>query len=521
LQEKVDIINMYFNQGMTQKEVAKRVGRCVKTVRKYIRQHEENLRKLEEDYCEEKLQAVINKIAEAPKYDTSSRARRKLTDEMITEIEICLEKNREHLSRGRRKQVMKAIDIYEHLYSLNYDISYPTVCNYIREKKAAKEAFIKQDYALGKTLEFDWGQVKLDIGGKPLTLEIGLFTTACGSYHFASLYRNQKMENFLDVHTKVINDHHGVYEEIVYDNMKQAVKKFVGKTEKEATEDLKKLSLYYGFNYRFCNIASGNEKPHVERGVEFIRRKAFSFKSSFNTVEEANEHLKTILNTLNCKPRSWLDGKTPLDKLNEERKYLLPAKPTYDVSRRIELRVNKYSVVNVDQNYYSVPDHLVGKFVIAKIFPEKVKLYFKDNLIAEHKRSYEAHKWTIDIYHYTTTLKRKPGAIENSIAKSQMEPRLHKIYNTYYTQNPKEFVYLLELIKEKDFERVLEVIKRLSTVKASLVTTDNIKAALDAEITVAGTTEIEDTDAKEAICEASQKLINSISNMFKIQAEVH
>lgn len=518
--EKVDIIKMYFNQGMTQKEVAEKVGRCVKTVRKYIRQHEENLRKLEEDYTEEKLQTVINKIAEAPKYDSSGRVRRKLTNEMINEIEICLEKNREHLSRGRRKQIMKAIDIYEHLYSLKYDIGYTTVCNYIREKKEAKEAFIKQDYALGKTLEFDWGQVKLEIGGKPLTLEMGLFTTACGSYHYAHLYRNQKMENFLDVHTNAINDHNGVFGEIVYDNMKQAVKKFVGITEKEATDDLKKLSIYYGFNYRFCNIASGNEKGHVERGVEFIRRKAFSFKISFDTVEEANEHLKAKINDLNCRPRAWLDDKTPLDILNEERKYLLPAKPTYDVSRRIELRVNKYSVVNVDQNYYSVPDHLVGKFVIAKVFPEKIKLYFKDNLIAEHQRCYESHKWTIDIYHYTTTLKKKPGAIENSIAKSQMEPRLQKIYNTYYTQNPKDFVYLLELINEKDLESALVAIKKLSAVKPSLVTTDNIRATIDAqEVT---TTELEeDVGAKEAIYQASQNLINSINNMFKIQGEVH
>jgi len=53
LTEKVDIINMYFNQGMTQKEVAEKVGRCIKTVRKYIRQHEENLKKLEEDHTEE------------------------------------------------------------------------------------------------------------------------------------------------------------------------------------------------------------------------------------------------------------------------------------------------------------------------------------------------------------------------------------------------------------------------------------------------------------------------------------
>ena len=45
--------------------------------------------------------------------------------------------------------------------------------------------------------------------------------------------------------------------------MKVAVAKFVSKTEKVPTEDLLKLSIYYGFKYRFCNARKGNEKGHV------------------------------------------------------------------------------------------------------------------------------------------------------------------------------------------------------------------------------------------------------------------
>ncbi len=86
--------------------------------------------------------------------------------------------------------------------------------------------------------------------------------------------------------------------------------------------------------------------------------------------------------------------------------YLLPLKPSYDTSRRIEARVNKYSVINIDQNKYSVPDYLVGKFVMAKIYPDIIEIYYKDKLIATHKRSYLAHHWTIDINHFIHTLKR-------------------------------------------------------------------------------------------------------------------
>lgn len=107
--------------------------------------------------------------------------------------------------------------------------------------------------------------------------------------------------------------------------------------------------------------------------------------------------------------RSWLKNQSPIEILNQEKKYLLPLKPSYDTSRRVEARVNKYSVINIDQNKYSVPDYLVGKFVTAKIYPNDIKIYYKGNKIAEHKRSFKAHHWTIDINHFTDTLKTSPG----------------------------------------------------------------------------------------------------------------
>lgn len=70
--------------------------------------------------------------------------------------------------------------------------------------------------------------------------------------------------------------------------MKVAVKRFVG-DEKESTEGLLQLSVYYGFEFRFCNARSGNEKGHVERTVEVARRKAFAFRDTFETLEEDND----------------------------------------------------------------------------------------------------------------------------------------------------------------------------------------------------------------------------------------
>jgi transposase len=87
-----------------------------------------------------------------------------------------------------------------------------------------------------------------------------VFTSAKGNYRYARLFYNQKTESFLESHASFFEQIKGVYHLMVYDNTRVVVKKFVGPSEKEPTEALIKLSLYYGFNYRFCNVQAGWEK---------------------------------------------------------------------------------------------------------------------------------------------------------------------------------------------------------------------------------------------------------------------
>ena len=480
MDKKAEILLKHFRESKSQREISKEIGISRTTVAKYINEFESKYKLLEdlekdEDANRSKILSLIEELSSEPKYDSSSRIKVKLTDEIIEEIERLLSENEKKKLIGRSKQLMKNIDIHEYLIEKGYDISYSTVCNFIKENHQKKEAYVRQEYGLGETLEFDWGEVKLTIAGNPTTFEMGLFTAAKAPYHYAKLYQNQKMENFLDIHVNAFNKIGGVHLEVVYDNMKQAVRRFVGKNEKEATEDLIKISLYYGFKYRFCNVRRGNEKGNVARGVEYVRRKAFSVKTDFESLEEANKWLEKKLFELNSKKRKWLENNSPIDILKQESPYLLPLKPSYDTSRRVESRVNKYSVINIDQNKYSVPDYLVGKFVMVKIYPENIEIYYKEQKIAEHKRSYSTHYWTVDINHFIHTLKKKPGALHSSVGRHQLSPELQEIYHNYYINNPKDFIVLLELIKEKDLESVIKAIKELSKIKKEIVNTDNIK----------------------------------------------
>lgn len=480
LKTKANVLIKYFVDGLSIREINRRTSISRKTISKYVKEFKNYLDQLNTKEKEEDIIALIEKMVEKPKYDTSNRKKIKLTDEIKNEIDKCIEKNKLKKSRRQHKQIMKKIDIYEFLVSKGYDIGYTTVCNFIKREyeNSAKEAYIKQTYKPGKSLQFDYGDVKLIINGQLKRINMALFTTSYGSYHYANLYENKKMTSFLDGHVCAFKHFEGIHNEIVYDNLKQAVKKYVGTSEKEPTEDLLKISMYYGFNYRFCNAYRGNEKGTVERGIEYVRRKVFSKKDEFDTLEEANKYLHSELKILNNRKKKRFEGKSPYEKLQEEKPFLKPLIPDYEVAQTKELRVNKYSFITIEQNKYSVPDHLVGKFVFVKIYAKIIKVYHNDKLMCEHKRLFGVHEASINIYHYVSTLKRKPGALKHSLAFEKMAPDLKEIYHFYYdnsTIKTKKFIELLELISDYSYEKVKAAIVKLSANKREMVTTENVK----------------------------------------------
>ncbi|MBA7527364.1 hypothetical protein ES705_19540 [subsurface metagenome] len=476
--EKQKIIITYLRKGKSQRQIARKMGLNRRTIAKYVKDYERKKAKLIDSKGNSNQEELIADIVEDPRYDTSSRKKVKLTGEIINRIKFYLRENETKRTEGKAKQQKKKIDIHEALKEEGFDIGYTTTCNTIRKiNKEAKEAYIRQEYALGEVCEFDWGEVKLNIAGKKKTLQMSVFTTARGDYRFGDLYHNQKTEAFLDTNASFFTEVGGVYKEMVYDNARVMVARFVGKSEKEPTEALLKLSIYYGFHFRFTNTYQAHEKGHVERSVEYIRRKIFSKRDEFSSLEEARQYFKRELKGLNTKPRK--NAKSAEEILQEERNYLLPLPPRYDTARITEARVDRYACITVDGNHYSVPDDLVGKFVFIKIYPDRIICYHDEEKIASHKRKYGRKKWSIDITHYLRTLKLKPGALVRSSAFSQIQPGLKAIYQKYYQGKEKSFIELLQLTADHNLLSVEQAIALLEKINPTGVNTEKIRMIVE------------------------------------------
>lgn len=123
---------------------------------------------------------------------------------------------------------------------------------------------------------------------------MAVFTTCHGNMRRAWLFSRQDTLAFMESHRNFFRQIQGVPHTMVYDNMRVAVKEFVGPNEKTPTEALNRLWAHYVFNFRFCNARAGWEKGHVERSVEYIRRKAFSFACHYASLADAQAHLDEV-----------------------------------------------------------------------------------------------------------------------------------------------------------------------------------------------------------------------------------
>ncbi len=438
LLDKAAIIRLK-EQGLSNRGVARELGIDKKTVNKYWNEYKDNLKELNETTDTAKISEIQENITSAPKYNSENRVRRKVTPEFLNALEKILEEEERKIKiLGTNKQALTKQQIYELLKKQGFPLSYSTVVLEMKRiKNFGKECFIRQDYDFGDRLEYDFGEVKLVINGITKKYYIAVLSSPAGNFRWCYLYDNCKKDVFLDSHVRFFKMIGGVWKEIVYDNMRNVVSKFIGKNEKELNEDLVKMSLYYGFDINVTNAFSGNEKGYVEGSVKYLRNKIFAENYKFSSEEAAIEYMESQLMKLNEN-----------SKIEEEKKILEPTKPPLELGEIRKSFVNKYSFVQIENNFYSVPEYLVGLTVTSKIYYNKILIYSNNELVCEHKKIDGIKKISANIRHYLKTLTFKPGALRNSyVLKSN--PKLKSIFDKYYTNNPKKFIDIISKNKEK------------------------------------------------------------------------
>jgi len=233
-----------------------------------------------------------------------------------------------------------------------------------------------------------------------------------------------------DAHTRSFTALGGVPRRGIYDNMKTAVDKVNKGKGRVVNARFAVMCAHYLFDADFCNVASGWEKGIVEKNVQDSRRRIWldAQNQQFGSFTELNIWLGERCRSL------WNEIRHPeykdfsvLEMLEQERVQMMPVPTAFDGYVEKEVRVSSTCLVSVQRNRYSVPCELAGRWVSARLYPERLIIVADDAIVASHERQTDPGQTRYDWQHYIPLVARKPGALRNGAPFADLPEPLQQL----------------------------------------------------------------------------------------------
>ena len=430
------IRHMHTQEGIGQREIARRLGISRNTVKKY---------------CEGDQVPWERKTYERPATV--------LTEDVKQFIRECLEQDQ---IEGLKKQRHTARRIYHRLKKeKGYTGGESTIRNLVKEMRPTyKEAFMPLEFDPGEAAQVDWGEATIYLKGVKTKVQLFCYRLCYSADIYVKAFQRQNQESFLEGHVDAFSHFNGVPQKVIFDNARVAVKEGFGLYAKPQAA-YQALSAHYAFGMHFTNINSGNEKSLVENLVGWARRNLMVPLPRVDSLEELNEALvEGCLDYRNhhIQGRPHAVGEQSISDCHALNK--LPAY-TFETSRTATARVHDDSTVQFDKNRYSVPVKLVGCQVSVKAYGNEIACYYNGEKVACHQRSYKSRDTRYQLEHYLPLLEQKPRSVYHAkpVRRSQETALLD--WGKTFPGDAKDTVKLLTLSVEHGIDRLLAIRDKL------------------------------------------------------------
>ena len=368
LKDMMDMVALK-RQGLSERQIARRLGMSRKTVHKY----------LEDPGAIERGRRPVERESKLDPYEGNLRA--------------WLKEDPEY----------KATWIYDHLRPMGYAGGYDLVKVKVHELKEESQriAYMRFETEPG-------GQAQVDFGEFQVVREDGtvgkyyLFSMILGYSRkiYAEFIEHCDLPTFLDCHIRAFAFFGGVPGEILYDRMRNVyIGRVAGKSMFNAT--VQGFAVHYGFTPRVAPAYAAWVKGKVERPFAFIRE-GFWRGYGFTCIETANRDLREWLAMKDERVHGTTHEVVRV-RFERELPYLqpMPLRP-FDTSCRVYRKVHKDCTVRFEGNSYVVAHTLVGKSIVLRVKDNIIRV-FADNLhivtyeipegrghLVQDKRFYEA-----------------------------------------------------------------------------------------------------------------------------------
>lgn len=285
-----------------------------------------------------------------------------------------------------------AVALYNLIKDKGYTGSQSLVTKYVKEKKEdfLKKATIRVETTPGLQGQVDWKESLSLISrhGEKYTVNIFLFILSYSKYKYIELTINRTQPTLFRCMINCFKALGGVPEEIWFDNMKTVVDEHDINTNK-----VKFNARFYEFskNMMFTPIACKNFRPCTKGRVENLAKimdRLKAYNEEFEDFDDLEKIVKDLNYKLNNLEISQATGQYPAVLFEEkEKEYLSKVNLNqfdYSSSRQVR-KVSNESMINVNNNKYSVPVEYLGELVEIQITDDQLYIYYNDELIRQHK----------------------------------------------------------------------------------------------------------------------------------------
>ena len=389
------IRELHFKEELSQRQIAKKEKIARQTVKKMI------------------------ELSAPPGYQRENQAERPILGPFLPIIDAILESDKPPTPKKQRHTAKRIFDRLRDEY--DYPGGYTQVREYVAlEKEQKKEAFVPLQFDPGEA-QVDWGECKIDYEDERQSARMFIMTLPFSNARFVACFPRETLEFFLEGHRRAFEFFGGVPRRITYDNLKAAVTKVGRGRRRDLNITFEGFAQHYLFDPAFCNVARGNEKGHVEKGVDWARKNFFVPVPQFDDWGHFNEQLaERCLGMLLKVSRG--DERTISERLAEEREHLfpLPASPARPKTLKT-WSVSKLCLVRFDTNDYSAPCQYAYQPVTVRADVGTVEIFSQDQRIAEHTRCHEREKAIYEAWHYLPLIERKPRALDYGAPLKNLE----------------------------------------------------------------------------------------------------
>lgn len=280
-------------------------------------------------------------------------------------------------------------------------------------KQTPRNLALRFEGVPGEFLQIDWGEVRnvafTKEGMEPQTRYFFAARLKYSRYMYVSFHSNMQEETLLRCVIACFAEIDGVPWAVVTDNMKTAV---LGRDDHHQpiwNPAYQKLAVEFKFHPDVCAPASGNQKGAVENLVKFVKGNFLAGRSFYDDVDLA-EQCQQWLRQVNTERPSDATGEPPAVLLAEEQPKFgpLPAQAS-DYGFFECVVVSREGLIAIETNRYSVPAHLMGRALTARIHRSRIEVFADQELVATHLRlPAQQHLRVIDPKHFEAAFVGKP-----------------------------------------------------------------------------------------------------------------